>query len=575
MSEFDTEKCKILVVGDLQDDLRLLRAVLEQEGYEVRLVRDGRSALESAARFQPGAILLDAAMPQANGFEVCRQLKADPRTRDIPAIFLTALDDAIDKIRGFQAGGADYVTKPFQTEEVLVRIGHQLRMRQLQRQLEEQNESLQQEVRERKRAEAAARAASEAKSTFLANVSHELRSPLHTILGFTEFLLDSSDFPQNYREEMGIIAHSSRHLLNLINDVLDISKIEAGHVSFDPCSFDLHALLLELKAMFLLQADRKGLELAVTWDDSVPRYVETDEVKLRQTIVNLLSNATKFTSKGSVALTVSGRETAGDTYHLSFSVADTGMGIAPEEMGKIFRPFEQSFSGRSSGQGTGLGLAIAREFVQLMDGELQSESKLGRGSRFFFTIPVAIPATLPEFLLPDSLAALQCPVSLAAGQPEYRLLVVDDVRVNRLLLVRLLKKIGFAVREATNGEEAIALWNSWHPHLIFMDVRMAGTNGYEATRRIRDLESQARAPIPAEQTPAEQTPATAIPPTKIIALTASAMEESRREIIAAGCNDFLFKPVRLETLYAKISEHIGARYDYDMEEGAIAEDEEP
>ncbi len=409
----------------------------------------------------------------------------------------------------------------------------------------------------------AAQAANRAKSTFLSNMSHELRTPLNAILGFSQLLNRSNSLDLEQQEQVGIINRSGEHLLNLINDILAISKIEAGRITLTVESFDLHCLLKNLEDMFRLQSAAKGLTLTAEVDPAVPQYIQTDDSKLRQVLINLLGNAIKFTDHGGIILRVQiaqperGVDPDSQPLLLRFAVKDTGIGINLAEHATIFEPFGQTQAGQKAQSGTGLGLPISRQFVQLMGGELSLTSTPGQGATFAFTIPVA---TIQASDLPAPLLS-QRVIGLAADQPSYRLLVVEDNPENRRFLAQLLRLVGFEVQVAENGQEAVDLWQSWHPDLIWMDIQMPVLDGYQATRQIRSLEQQVTSCQPsALASPAPKTPASKA--TKILALTASAFEDERAAILAAGCDDFILKPAIEGLLFEKITEHLDVHYLY-------------
>jgi signal transduction histidine kinase/ligand-binding sensor domain-containing protein/DNA-binding response OmpR family regulator len=418
----------------------------------------------------------------------------------------------------------------------------------------EQAESLARAVEQLRASAARARAtqreaheANRAKSAFLSNMSHELRTPLNAVLGFAQLMERDGDRSPDDLEALAAIERSGEHLLALINDVLSISKIEAGRLSLAESPFDLRRLLDSVEEMLRLRAEAKGIALVFDVADPVPRSVRGDEPKLRQVLVNLLGNAIKFTDAGGVVLRARWADGVCD-----FEVEDTGHGIAPEEMDHLFVAFAQTESGREAKEGTGLGLAISQNIVRLMGGEIRVTSELGKGTRFAFD--VALPAT-------EATAESDGPrrVShLAPGQPAHRLLVVDDRPENRLLLVRLLGRVGFQTRSAENGAEAIEIWRSWRPHLVWMDMRMPVMDGREATGRIRRLERDLGV--------AE--------PTRVVALTASAFEQDREEILAAGCDDFVAKPYREATIFEKLAEHLSVAFVYE-DDGAASSDEAP
>jgi two-component system sensor histidine kinase/response regulator len=402
--------------------------------------------------------------------------------------------------------------------------------------------------------------ANQAKSEFLANMSHELRTPLNAILGFSQLLQRNEHLPSRQQNYVEIINNSGEHLLGLINNVLEMSKIEAGKFQLNPEEFNLLRLLHTLQDMLRVKAEKKGLQLKLVIAPELPQYVLADQGKLRQILLNLLSNGIKFTQSGYVQLTaaVATQEIAREhpeAIVLQFTVEDTGMGISAEEIDALFAPFQQTQSGRQSGQGTGLGVALCQQYVQEMGGDLNVTSELGQGSCFSFTIqvtPTMTPAIAEEPLTEHDVTGL------APGQPRLRCLVVEDNAINRVLLLDVLTPLNFDVREATNGEEAIALWQDWQPHLIWMDMRMPVMDGYEATRRIRQLERDRQ-----------------LPPTVILALTATAFEESHADIVAAGCNAILRKPFQSKDLFNLMKTHLNLQYCYATEAPTFipAEDE--
>ncbi|MFB2939450.1 PAS domain S-box protein [Aerosakkonemataceae cyanobacterium BLCC-F154] len=393
---------------------------------------------------------------------------------------------------------------------------------------------------ELRKAMEAAEAANLAKTIFLANMSHELRTPLNVILGFTQVLTRDPSLTLSQREDLQTIRRSGDYLLSLINDVLDLSKIESGHYTLEKSEFDLIAMLNSLKSMLSERASSKRLKLVFNISPEVPQFIIADAQKIRQILLNLLSNAIKFTNKGSVTLqlTVKQEEDNNSKLCLQFQVIDTGLGIADEELETIFDAFVQAQAGRNATNGTGLGLTISRKLLQLMGGEISVRSILGEGSTFTFTLPVTRSnATNLELEKSDRLI-----IGLAPNQPQRRVLVVDDRPENRLLLVKLLIQLGFAVQEASNGKEAVEIWQEWQPDLIWMDIRMPILDGYEATKQIRAMETE--------------------PTSIIIALTAQASHSDRNLALAAGCNDYISKPFREETLFLKMKEYLGLEYIY-------------
>jgi len=405
------------------------------------------------------------------------------------------------------------------------------------------------DISELQEARRAAEAANQAKSAFLANMSHELRTPLNAILGFTQLMNRDPTLTAEQGENLGIINRSGEHLLALINDVLDMSKIEAGRVTLDEGSFDLYRLLDGLEEMFRLRAEEKGLALKFERAETVPQYVRTDEGKLRQVLSNLLGNAVKFTQEGGVTLRISTKDEGLLTKEesssilrpssLVFEVEDTGPGIPPEDLEAVFDPFVQATGEGRSQEGTGLGLPISRQYVRLMGGDLTACSGLEGGCLFKFEVQVGL-ADVAEV---GSARPTRRVLGLQPSQPVYRLLVAEDDDTNRRLLVRLLRPLGFEVQEVVNGQEAIEVWQCWEPHLIWMDMRMPVIDGYEAIRRIKG-------------TTKGQT-------TVIVALTASAFEEDRERVLSQGCDDFVRKPFREDEIYDVLARRLGVRFVYE------------
>ncbi len=403
-------------------------------------------------------------------------------------------------------------------------------------------------------AKQAADAASQAKSDFLASMSHELRTPLNAILGFTQILYDDPSLEPDHRDLIAIVNRSGNHLLGLINNVLSLAKIEANKITLDETSFDLHQTLQAVDDMLQLKAEARGIQLRMVQTPCLPHRLRGDEGKLRQILINLIGNAIKFTPQGSVtvqwALTpILAKETeAGDPaavhqHRLEMVVQDTGVGIAPEEIERLFQPFEQTQSGRHSAEGTGLGLSLSYNFAQLMGGTITATSTVGQGSTFTVTVPVALDLT--EAI---ALPARQAIVALAPDQPSYRILVADDVAESRLLMRHWLEGVGFEVREASNGQEAVEIWKTWRPHLICLDMRMSLLDGYEAARQIRQADGG-------------DTPV-------IVAVTASVFKEQQASCIAAGCNAVLLKPLQREIMLEHIGHSLGLTYHYSPDSDA-------
>ncbi len=711
---------RILVVDDSTANLQLLMNLLTEQGYTIYPASDGELALEFVQSTLPDLILLDIKMPGMDGFEVCRRLKADDRSASIPVIFLSALEDEHDKVKAFQAGGVDYITKPFQQEEMLARVRIHLRMRELTEGLEQEvetrteelmvaNKRLAEEIAERRQAgeelhrltlfqqtilnsapysivsttpdgiitafnpaaerllgytaaevvdkqtpviwhdpqeirqhalrlseelgekippgfdvftarpkrnlpeerewiyirkdgtsvpvnlsvtmlsddadhiigfvgmiynlterkqaeqelrrykdqleetvqqrtnelrlaRDAAEAANKAKSVFLANMSHELRTPLNAILGFSQLMHKDLSLNTSQRENLEIINNSGDHLLRLINDVLEIAKIEAGKLQLEIASFDLHTLVREVSEMMRLRAQQKGVQLELDQSSTFPRYIKGDEARLRQILVNLVSNAVKFTEQGSVTIRLGSKHNL--HHHLLIEVEDSGPGISSIDQKRLFRPFEQLSVGVSSQGGTGLGLAIVHQFVQLMQGEISVESELGKGALFRVKLPLEEADKAEMIHLSSKMHGAV--TGLAPGQASCRILIAEDQRENQLLLSKLMTDLGLEVKVAQNGEECIQIFKGWKPDLIWMDQRMPVMDGGEATRRIRELPGGDQV--------------------KIVAVTASALKEEEATLRASGMDDYVSKPYRLDEIYQSLEKQLGLTWEYAEED---------
>jgi CheY-like chemotaxis protein/anti-sigma regulatory factor (Ser/Thr protein kinase) len=372
---------------------------------------------------------------------------------------------------------------------------------------------------------------------FLANMSHELRTPLNAILGFSSMMRHGPEVSDSQRASLDIINRSGEHLLALINDVLEMAKIEAGRLQLEIAPFDLGSIVRDVVDMMYLRAQEKGLQLLLDQTSEFPRYIKGDEARLRQILVNLVSNAVKFTEQGGVTIRLGTKRNS--RQHLLIEVEDSGPGISQEDQKRLFEPFVQLAEGLAQ-RGTGLGLTITRQFVQLMGGTIAVESTPGKGSLFRVDLPVELAQT-SDVIKPGD-RKHENVVGIAPGQPAYRILIVEDQYENQLLLKQLMADIGLETKVAENGEQCVRLFNEWHPHLIWMDRRMPVMDGIEATQRIRRLPDGEAV--------------------KIVAVTASAFKEQQQEMFDAGMNDFVRKPYRFDEIYDCLARQLGIKYIY-------------
>lgn len=414
----NTTKGMILLVDDNPKNLLVLEEILTENGYKVHSASDGSLALKSMQALLPDLILLDIKMPNMDGYEVCRQLKADERTRKVPVIFISALDDLSNKVNAFQVGGVDYIPKPFQIQEVLARVKTHLALRDMQKKLEKQNIRLEQEIAERKKAEAAlqkahnelelrveqrtaelakankdlerakvtAEAASRAKTEFLQNISHELRTPLNPVIGMMDLVLQTTELAPNQRKCLTSARKAADKLLAMIEELIELSRIEADGLEPVDKPFTVTSVLRTTFDALTSKAKCKNLKLTSRIDSDVPDAITGDPSLLLKILLKLGGNAIKFTEEGEISVSVAKEAEEGASIVLRFSISDTGIGIPAEHLENIFRDFTQvDGSSTRKYDGIGLGLTMARRLVEYLDGRIWVESEPGQGSTFHFT----------------------------------------------------------------------------------------------------------------------------------------------------------------------------------------------
>ncbi len=522
----DIRGATILVVDDNPANLGTLFEYLTKLDFTVLVAQSGEDALELVRENMPDIILLDILMPGIDGFETCMRLKENEETKDIPVLFVSSLSETVDKLRGFEVGGVDYISKPFQQQEALARITAHLHLHKLKKAVEEQNIHLQ-------KAKIAAEAANRAKSEFLANMSHEIRTPMNTVLGFTDLLsaLITDETQKTYLESIKV---GGRSLLTLIDDILDLSKIEAGKMEIQQESVNLKDVFNEIRAIFSMEISRKKLVFIARVSEKILENLISDEARLRQILLNLIGNAIKFTEKGEIKLSAETRSRDDGKSDLLIVVEDTGIGIPPESQKKIFEAFKQQDSQNTKKYGgTGLGLTITKRLVEMMNGKISVRSELNKGSCFeiiFYDVSVAQAADGKS----ESYDKLFDPENIVFE--EATLLSADDIAMNRFLMKAIFRDTNIHVIEAENGEKAVLFAEQHKPDIIFMDIQMPVMDGYEATRQIKGNEETKHIPV--------------------VALTALAMKEDKEKIMQSGFDGYLKKPVQKSDLFGELSRFI-------------------
>ncbi|MBK7001371.1 MAG: response regulator [Rhodoferax sp.] len=554
---------RILVVDDDRSTRSTLRFLLQRQGFQVEEAGNGEDAIAMVQLAPPDVVLMDAMMPVMDGFAACAAIqsmvRAQTLAQNLPVLMVTALDDDHSVEQAFAAGASDFIPKPIHYAVLLQRLRRLVdanrtaqQIRQRDNELAKYRHHLEELVHVRTLELAVAKdraeAASHAKSMFVSNMSHELRTPLNAILGFSQLLGRDPQLDESSRKKIASINRAGNHLMMLINDVLDISRIEAGRTVIRRAPFDLSDMLESVEEMIAARAEDKGLTFHVEHAFDLPPAVEGDGPHIKQILINLLGNALKFTDKGSISLRACRSRSAANTENIEicFVVSDTGPGIPADEQEKIFQAFYQTEVGIARSESTGLGLTISREYTQLMGGRLEVESLEGRGSVFTLTLP--LPQTTASIGSIGSIGMrMSRPGSVIALEEggSVRVMVVDDNADNRTLVQQLLESAGFVVDCAQDGVQAIEHFQARAPDFIWMDIRMPRMDGYQATQRIRALPGGGRV--------------------KIVALTASAFDEDLQKIVAAGCDDAVKKPLEADKLFQLMGDMLGLRYRYESQ----------
>lgn len=515
-----------LVIDDSLTARMFIKEILEGEGMTVHLCKDGESGTLRARELKPDVVLLDVVLPGTDGITVCEEWRNDGELKDLPVLLMSGeRAERDDRAAGLQAGALGYVVKPFNRSEMLAQVYLLFRLKETHEKLKEQARL--------------AREASEAKSRFLANMSHEIRTPLTSILGFAETLLHD-DLPKGEKESaVGTILRNGHHLLGVVNDLLDLSKIEAGKLEIERRECTCSELIQDVSAFLKLKCEEKGLGFEIDVRYPIPSRFVTDPLRLKQILYNLVSNAVKFTYEGEVSVVVSFDSGAGD---MTFAVKDSGIGISASNLERLFRPFSQAEAATARVYGgTGLGLSISRTLAHLLGGELEVTSVEGEGSSFALTLH-GIDAA--ELLTAEELEGAGGVAENSSADLTGSVLLIEDSSDIRAVLSHSLKKRGLTVVEAENGSVGLERAEEGDFTLILSDMQMPVLDGYQTVRALREKGFSG----------------------PIVALTGNVMEHDLERVFAVGCDDFIAKPFTRQSLFEILERYIKAEEASDFDD---------
>lgn len=542
---------RVLVVDDSLITLKLMRRYLSQGPYVVETAIDGETALNLINKSPEfDLVILDVMMPGLNGIEVCRKIREKYSLFELPVLFLTALKETEDIVRGFEAGANDYLSKPFNIEELLARTKTLIKIKRLTRSNTILHEAmliknmfvkkLQREIEEREKVEKQlieakelADTANRLKSDFVANMSHEIRTPMNSILGFSELLKDSIKLEKN-KDYLDAIISSGKNLMTLINDILDLSKIEADRIELQFEAVDIRKLFREVYQIFTLKANEKNLDYKFGIADNLPEELIMDEARIRQIMLNLIGNAVKFTDEGYVRIDISAVDPDEKKKQtgLMIEVSDSGIGIHEEEKELIFEAFRQQ-SGQSikSYGGTGLGLTITKRLVEMMGGRIEVESEYQKGSVFRINLPgISIAESSEEIVSQKIDNSDQIRFTGAT------VLIAEADKQSRKLLREFLAGRNLDIIESTEGIETLEKILQVQPDIALLDMRLPGLDGFQCIKKIKSTPEISEIPI--------------------VGLTSLVMESDLRKIEESGFDSYIKKPLLKKDLIEELKKHL-------------------
>jgi signal transduction histidine kinase len=524
------EKINILIVDDRPENIVALEALLQRADISLISTTNPNEALRLSWEMDIAIALVDVQMPEMDGFELVEILKSNPRTKDILIIFVTAISKETKyAVKGLNTGAVDYLYKPLDPFVTSAKVDSFIQFIRNQRELKRKNKELEAYQKELIKAKEQAEQGKRIKENFLANMSHEIRTPINGIIGIAH-LLERSGLNAEQKEMVELLEISSDSLLGVINDILDLSKIEAGKFKINRSETDLINLCNAVVNLLRIRAREKKLELITLFDPELPNHIMADSLRLNQILMNLIGNAIKFTSEGSITLKVEILNRKGNNVRIKFSVIDTGIGIAPDNIDKIFETFEQADEQTTvKFGGTGLGLSIVKNLAKLKGGLLEVTSEEGVGSTFCFTnwYEVVKEASVPEKTVKEVLTPLN----------NLRVLVAEDNPINKFLIVKILKDWMIDADVVENGKDALEKLKENDYDIILMDTFMPVMNGLDAIKLIREGHVPGKENVP------------------VITFSAAVMENDKKTAIEAGANDVISKPFELEVLYQKLSQY--------------------